>query len=399
MPSFKTIDDLQVSGKTALVRVDYNVPLRDGRITDTTRILRSKQTVDDLVGRGAKVVLLAHFGRPKGKADPEMSLRPVAEAAAGVLNRPVAFAEDCVGRTAKDAVNKLAPGEVLLLENLRFHAGEEANGPDFADSLADLGDLYIDDAFSAAHRAHASVDGLARRLPAAAGRLMQQELEALSKALERPERPVAAIVGGAKVSTKLDLLGNLVGKVQLLVVGGGMANTFLHALGVDVGTSLCETEMADTVTEIVKIAKANDCDILLPTDALVAKSLTANAVHDTVSVKDVPADRMILDIGPATAEHIVKRLGSCKTVVWNGPLGAFEVPPFDSGTNLVARAVADYSRAGRLLTVAGGGDTVSALANAKALEHFSYVSTAGGAFLEWLEGKTLPGVKALEDAA
>lgn len=398
MPSFKTLDDLQVSGKTALVRVDYNVPLRDGRVTDTTRIARSKQTVDDLIERGAKVVLLAHFGRPKGKPNSDMSLRPVAQAASKVLERPVAFAEDCIGPVAETEAERLAPGNVLLLENLRFHAGEEVNDPAFADSLAKLGDVYIDDAFSAAHRAHASVEGLARRLPAAAGRLMQQELEALAKTLENPERPVAAIVGGAKVSTKLDLLGNLVGKVQLLIVGGGMANTFLHALGVDVGASLCETEMSNTVGDIVKTAKAQDCDILLPTDALVARALAENAPHDCVSIKNVPTDQMILDIGPATAEHIVKRLADCKTLVWNGPLGAFEFPPFDRGTNAVAKAVADYSQQGRLLTVAGGGDTVAALANAQALEGFSYVSTAGGAFLEWLEGKTLPGVKALEDA-
>ncbi|MGP1254098.1 MAG: phosphoglycerate kinase [Kiloniellales bacterium] len=396
MTSFKTLDDLEVSGKTVLVRVDYNVPLRDGRVTDTTRIERSKPTVDDLAERGAKVVLLAHFGRPKGEPNAEMSLGPVAEAAAAVLGRPVAFAENCIGPAAETAVAKLTAGDVLLLENLRFHAGEESNDPDFADSLAKLGDIYIDDAFSAAHRAHASVEGLAHRLPAAAGRLMQQELEALSKALEKPERPVAAIVGGAKVSTKLDLLGNLVGKVQLLIVGGGMANTFLHALGVDVGASLCEADMADTVTHIVKTAKAQDCDILLPTDALIAAELKANTPYDTVSIKSVPGDRMILDVGPATAEHIAKRLGDCKTLVWNGPLGAFEFPPFDSGTNLVAKAAADLTRIGRLLTVAGGGDTVAALANAQALDRFSYVSTAGGAFLEWLEGKTLPGVKALQ---
>ncbi|WP_375593612.1 phosphoglycerate kinase [Algihabitans albus] len=398
MPSFKTLDDLDVTGKTVLVRVDYNVPLRDGRVTDATRIERSKPTVDDLAERGAKVVLLAHFGRPKGQSDDRLSLGPVTEAATAVLERPVAFADNCIGPAAEAAVAKLAPGNVLLLENLRFHAGEEGNDPGFADSLAKLGDIYVDDAFSAAHRAHASVEGLARRLPAAAGRLMQQELEALSRALEKPERPVAAIVGGAKVSTKLDLLGNLVGKVQLLVVGGGMANTFLHALGVDVGASLCEADMADTVTDIVKAAKANDCDILLPTDALIAAELKANTPYETVSIKNVPSDRMILDVGPATAEHIAKRLGACKTLVWNGPLGAFEFPPFDSGTNLVAEAAADLTRDGRLLTVAGGGDTVAALANAQALERFSYVSTAGGAFLEWLEGKTLPGVKALQDA-
>lgn len=403
MPRFKTLDDLArdpgLSGKTVLVRVDYNVPLKDGQVGDASRIARSRPTVDFLAGAGAKVVLLAHFGRPKGKPNPEMSLKPVAAAAGEILGRAVAFAEDCVGPPAEQAVAALQPGEVLLLENLRFHAEEEANDAGFSHKLAALGDLYVDDAFSAAHRAHASVEALARRLPAAAGRLMQEELEALGQALEHPERPVAAIVGGAKVSTKLDLLGNLIDKVDMLIVGGGMANTFLHALGVDVGSSLCEKEMAGTVEEIVGKAKAADCDIVLPTDALVAHELRANAPYDTVSVKDVPADRMILDIGPATAEHIVNRLGHAKTLVWNGPLGAFEVPPFETGTNLVAKAVADYTRQGRLLSVAGGGDTVAALAGAQVLDELSYVSSAGGAFLEWLEGKDLPGVKALEDAA
>jgi phosphoglycerate kinase len=402
MPRFKTIDDLAAShglaGQTVLVRVDFNVPIHDGQVSDATRIERSAPTIRELAEAGAKVVLLAHFGRPKGKRVPEMSLAPVAEAAGHVLGRPVAFADDCVGEPAEQAVAGLADGQVLMLENLRYHAEEEANEDGFADALARLGDLYVNDAFSAAHRAHASVEGLARRLPAAAGRLMQEELEALTKALESPERPVAAIVGGAKVSTKLDLLQNLIEKVDMLVVGGGMANTFLHALGVGVGASLCEKEMAGTVEEIVKAAKAKDCAIVLPTDALVADELKANAAYDTVSIKDVPDDRMILDVGPMTAEHIANRLGDCKTLVWNGPLGAFETPPFETGTNLVAKAAADYTRAGRLLSVAGGGDTVSALAKAHVLEDFTYVSTAGGAFLEWLEGKTLPGVKALEDA-
>jgi phosphoglycerate kinase len=399
MPRFKTLDDLEVSGKTVLVRVDFNVPLREGRVTDATRIERSRPTVVELADKGAKVVLLAHFGRPKGEPKPEMSLRPVAEAAAETLGRPVGFAEDCVGEAAQRAVAGMSAGDVLLLENLRFHAEEEKNDDGFAGRLAELGDLYVDDAFSAAHRAHASVEALARKLPAAAGRLMQEELEALTRALERPDRPVAAIVGGAKVSTKLDLLENLIEKTDLLIVGGGMANTFLHALGVDVGQSLCEREMAGTVEAIVKKAKDRDCDIVLPTDALVAHELRANAPYDTVSIKDVPHDRMILDVGPKTAEHIVNRLGACKTLVWNGPLGAFEVQPFETGTNIVAKAVADYTRAGRLLSVAGGGDTVSALAQAQVLDEMTYVSTAGGAFLEWLEGKTLPGVKALEDAA
>jgi phosphoglycerate kinase len=403
MPRFKTLDDLArepgLSGKTVLVRVDYNVPLKDGQVGDASRIERSKPTIDVLAEAGAKVVLLAHFGRPKGAPNPEMSLKPVAAAAGEILGRPVDFAADCVGPDAERAVAALQPGGVLLLENLRFHAEEEANDDAFAGKLAALGDLYVNDAFSAAHRAHASVEALARKLPAAAGRLMQEELEALGKALEHPERPVAAIVGGAKVSTKLDLLGNLIEKVDMLVVGGGMANTFLHALGVDVGASLCEREMAGTVEEIVRKAKARDCDIVLPTDALVAHELRANAPYETVSIKDVPADRMILDVGPLTAEHIVNRLGSAKTLVWNGPLGAFETQPFETGTNWVAKAVADYTREGRLLSVAGGGDTVAALAGAQVLDELTYVSSAGGAFLEWLEGKELPGVKALEDAA
>ncbi len=399
MSRFKTIDQLAVTGRRVLVRVDLNVPMADGRVTDATRIERIKPTLAALTGQGARVILLSHYGRPKGKRVPEMSLAPLVEPLEAALGCPVAFAPDCVGPKAAEAVAALGDGEVLLLENLRFHAGEEANDPAFADALAALGELYVDDAFSAAHRAHASVEALARRLPAAAGRLMQDELEHLALALEAPARPVIAIVGGAKVSTKLDLLGNLIRRMDLLVVGGGMANTFLHALGVAVGASLCERDMAATARDIVAAAKQAGCDIVLPTDAEVADRLAEGVASDTLSVKAIPEDRMILDVGPATSAHIARRLADCRTLVWNGPLGCFEVPPFDRATNQVARAAAKLTRDGSLLSVAGGGDTVAALAHAGVVADFSYVSTAGGAFLEWLEGKTLPGVAALEAAA
>ncbi|MEO3428072.1 phosphoglycerate kinase [Pelagibius sp. CAU 1746] len=399
MPKFKTLDDLDVAGKTVLLRVDFNVPMADGKVTDATRIERAAPTIRDLTAKGAKVLLLSHFGRPKGKPNPEMSLKPLVPAVSQVLGQEVAFAEDCIGAPAEAVAKGLKDGGVALLENLRFHAGEEANDPDFAEALAALGDAYVSDAFSAAHRAHASTEGVARLLPAAAGRLMQAELEHLAAALEKPKRPVAAIVGGAKISTKLDLLGNLVAKVDVLVIGGGMANTFLNAVGVDVGKSLCEHDLAETARDILAKAKAAGCDVVLPTDAVVAGEFKAGAANETVSVKAVPADKMILDCGPATAEHLAKRLAACATLVWNGPLGAFEIPPFDAATNAVAQAAAKLTRDGKLLTVAGGGDTVAALAHAGAIDDFSYVSTAGGAFLEWLEGKTLPGVKALEDAA
>jgi phosphoglycerate kinase len=399
MSRFKTIDQLAVTGRRVLVRVDLNVPMADGRVTDATRIERIKPTLAALTGQGARVILLSHYGRPKGKRVPEMSLAPLVGPLRAALGCPVAFAPDCVGPKAAEAVAALGDGEVLLLENLRFHAGEEANDPAFADALAALGELYVDDAFSAAHRAHASVEALARRLPAAAGRLMQDELEHLALALEAPARPVMAIVGGAKVSTKLDLLGNLIRRMDLLVVGGGMANTFLHALGVAVGASLCERDMAATARDIVAAAKQAGCDIVLPTDAEVADRLAEGVASDTLSVKAIPEDRMILDLGPATSAHIARRLADCRTLVWNGPLGCFEVPPFDRATNEVARAAAKLTHDGSLLSVAGGGDTVAALAHAGVVADFSYVSTAGGAFLEWLEGKTLPGVAALEAAA
>jgi len=399
MPKFKTLDDLDVAGKTVLLRVDFNVPMSGGKVTDATRLERAAPTIQDLTKKGAKVLLLSHFGRPKGKPNPEMSLQPLAPEIAKVLGHKVAFATDCIGAAAEKVVKDLKPGGVALLENLRFHPGEEANDVAFVKALAALGNVYVNDAFSAAHRAHASTEGIARLLPSAAGRLMQAELEHLAAALEKPKRPVAAIVGGAKISTKLALLGNLVAKVDMLVIGGGMANTFLNAVGVKVGKSLCEHDMAGTAKDILEKAKAAGCDVVLPTDAVVAAEFAAGATSETVSVKAVPQDKMILDVGPATAAHLARRLVDCATLVWNGPLGAFEIPPFDAATNAVAQAAAKLTREGRLLTVAGGGDTVAALAHAGVLDDFSYVSTAGGAFLEWLEGKTLPGVKALEDAA
>jgi phosphoglycerate kinase len=396
MGDLRTLEDFDVAGRTVLVRLDLNVPMQDGRVTDASRIERSVPTVKELLGKKAKVVVLAHFGRPKGKRESSMSLRPLCrplgEALGGI---EVAFAEDCIGEPARRAVDALRPGGVLLLENLRFHAGEEKNDPAFADALASLGDLYVDDAFSAAHRTHASITGLAERLPAAAGRLMQAEVEALSRALEHPERPLAALVGGAKVSTKLELLGNLIEKVDLLVLGGGMANTFLFAQGTPVGRSLCEKDMAATAREIMAKAEARNCRILLPIDGRVASEFKAGARSSVVPIELVPEEAMVLDIGPGSAEQISSMIETFRTLVWNGPLGAFEIPPFDAGTTAVAKRVAERTRAGRLMSVAGGGDTLSALAHAGVLEQFSYVSTAGGAFLEWLEGKELPGVAVL----
>lgn len=399
MTVFQTLDDHAVAGKRVLVRLDLNVPMKDGRVTDTTRIERAMPTVRELADAGARVIILCHFGRPKGKVVPEMSLAPVAAAVAETLGRPVAFASDCTGTSAAETVAALNDGDIAMLENLRFDAGEEGNNPALVDALAGHGDIFVNDAFSAAHRAHASVVGLAERMPAAAGRLMQQELEALGRALGNPERPVAAVVGGAKVSTKLDLLGNLVSRVDLLAIGGGMANTFLAAQGIEVGASLCEHDMTDTARDIMQKAEAAGCTIALPTDAVVAAEFASGAPSEVVSVHAVPADKMILDVGPASAADLAKRLADCRTLVWNGPMGAFELEGFDGGTNTVARAAADLTASGSLLSVAGGGDTVAALAHAGALERFTYVSTAGGAFLEWLEGKTLPGVAALEAAA
>ncbi len=392
---FRTIDALEVKGKRVLVRADLNVPAKDGKVTDTTRIDRSAATLKELAAKGAKVIVLTHFGRPKGRED-KYSQKLLLEPLAKAVGRTVAWAEDCVGPAAEAAVAALKDGDIALLENVRFHPEEEKNDAGFARQLAANGDLYVNDAFSTAHRAHASTEGLAHLLPAAAGRLMQAELEALGKALQHPEKPVAAVVGGAKVSTKLDLLGNLVAKVDYLIIGGGMANTFLFAEGVAVGKSLCEKEMADTARAIVAKAKAAGCHIVLPTDVVVASEFAENAPNKVVPANAVPDDMMILDAGPASAEAIIDRLGGCKTLVWNGPLGAFEIAPFDRATNAVAQVAAERTRQGKLLTVAGGGDTVAALAKAGVEDKFSYVSTAGGAFLEWLEGKTLPGVAALE---
>jgi phosphoglycerate kinase len=396
MARFRTLEDLAVAGRTVLVRLDLNVPMKDGEVTDATRIERSVPTVKELLEKGARVVVLAHFGRPRGKREPSMSLAPLAEplgrAVGGI---EVAFAEDCIGEPARRAVEALQPGGVVLLENLRFHAGEEKNDPAFADQLARLGDLYVDDAFSAAHRAHASITGLAERLPAAAGRLMQAEVEALTRALDDPERPLAALIGGAKVSTKLELLGNLIERVDVMVLGGGMANTFLFAEGKPVGKSLAEKEMADTARAIAAKAKERNCELVLPIDGRVARRFEAGAPSEVVRIEQVPDDGMILDIGPGSVEEIQKQLADCRTVVWNGPLGAFEIPPFDAGTTAVARRVAELTEAGRLMSVAGGGDTLAALAHAGVLDQLSYVSTAGGAFLEWLEGKELPGVAVL----
>jgi phosphoglycerate kinase len=397
MARVRTLDDLDPAGKTVLVRIDLNVPMQDGEVADATRIERIVPTLLELLDKRARVVALSHFGRPKGKRQSSMSLAPLREPLGQALGGvEVAFAEDCIGEPARTAVDALRPGMVVLLENLRFHPGEEANDPDFADALASLGELYVGDAFSAAHRAHASVVGLAERLPSAAGRLMQAEIEALTRVLEDPERPVLSIIGGAKVSTKLELLGNLIGKVDAMILGGGMANTFLLAQGTPVGKSLCERDMAETAREIMARAEARGCDILLPIDARIAKEFKAGAQSTEVPIELVPEDAMILDIGPASEELFCERIAKVRTVLWNGPLGAFEIPPFDAGTNAVAKKVGDLTAAGQLMSVAGGGDTLSALAHAGALEKLSYVSTAGGAFLEWLEGKTLPGVAVLQ---
>ena len=396
MTAFRTLDDAgALTGKRVLLRVDVNVPMENGRVTDATRIARIVPTIREIADKGGRVVLLAHFGRPKGKPVPSESLKPVVATIAEHLGRPVAFAEDCVGPAATEAVAALKDGDVLLLENTRFHAGEEKNDPAFTAELAANGDLYVNEAFSAAHRAHASTEGLAHALPAYAGRLMQAELDALTKGLEAPTRPVIALVGGAKVSSKIDLLQNLVAKVDMLVIGGGMANTFLHAQGLGVGKSLCEKDLADTALRIVEAAKAADCRIILPVDAVVAGEFKANAAHETVPVSAVPETGMILDAGPATVAEINAAIDTAATLVWNGPLGAFELTPFDAATVAAARHAAERTKAGKLVSVAGGGDTVAALNHAGVGETFSYVSTAGGAFLEWLEGKELPGVEAL----
>ena len=394
MANFRTLDHVDVKGKRVLVRVDLNVPIDNGVVADATRIERVAPALTELADKGAKVILLSHFGRPKGR-DTKNSLKPVAAEVARVIKRPVKFADDCVGAAAEDAVAAMKQGDILCLENTRFHAGEEKNDKAFVAALARLGDIWVNDAFSAAHRAHASTEGLGHVLPAYAGRSMQAELDALGKALEHPQRPVAAIVGGAKISTKLDLLGNLLSQVDALIIGGAMANTFLLALGKSVGKSLAEHDLLKTAQNILAKAKAAKKEIVLPIDAVVAEKFEANAPSRTVSVDAVGPNEMILDIGPKSIEQVVSVLARCKTLVWNGPFGAFEMEPFDTGTVEVAEAAAELTRAGKLVTVAGGGDTVAALNAAGAADRFTYVSTAGGAFLEWLEGKALPGVEVL----
>ncbi len=393
---YRTLDDLDVRGKRVLVRLDLNVPMKDGKVTDATRIERQSETVRELATRGARVIVLSHFDRPKGKVVPEMSLKPVAEPLADAIGRPVAFADDCIGETAKAAVARLKDGEVVLLENTRFHKGEEANDAAFSQEIAALGDIFVNDAFSAAHRAHASTEGVAHLLPSAAGRSMQTELTHLAKALEKPQRPVMAVVGGAKISTKIALLENLLAKVDTLVIGGAMANTFLGAQGHAVGKSLIEADQMDTARRIMEAAAKKGVTILLPKDVVLAKEFKANAANRTATVTNVGEDEMILDVGPKTIEDFTKQLQNTATLVWNGPFGAFEMTPFDTGTTGAAKAVAKRSAEGKLLSVAGGGDTVAALSHAGVVDAFTYVSTAGGAFLEWLEGQTLPGVAALE---
>ncbi|MBM3504588.1 MAG: phosphoglycerate kinase [Alphaproteobacteria bacterium] len=396
MEGLRTLDDIDVDGKTVIVRADLNVPMKDLYMTDGLRIARLTPTLRELLGRGAKIVLLSHFGRPDGKFDAKLSLRRVNEVLGAALNRPpLAFAEDCVGRDAEQAVAELEPGEILLCENLRFHAGEEDNDPAFAKALSRLGDIYVNEAFSCSHRAHASIEGITHFLPAAAGRGMEEELKALHRALDKPERPVAAIVGGSKVSTKLAALTNLLDKVQVLIIGGGMANTFLHAQGVAVGKSLCEPDLADTARDVLAKAKRLGCTVVLPVDAIVAPALKNGVATRTVAIQAVPKDEMILDIGPKSVAEVLTQLERCRTLVWNGPFGAFEIAPFDQGTTAIARDVAERTKQSKLLSVAGGGDTMAALAKAGVDTKLSYVSAAGGAFLEWLEGRVLPGVEAL----
>ncbi len=395
--TFRTLDDApSLAGKTALVRVDFNVPMENGKVTEDTRLRVALPTINKLRDAGARVALLAHFDRPKGKVVPSMSLRPVVDDLAHLLGAPVRFATDCVGDEAKAMIADLPPGGVVLLENVRFHAGEEANDPAFAAQLAELGDIYVNDAFSAAHRAHASTEGLARLLPAYAGESMRRELDALDAALGKPKKPVIGIVGGAKVSTKLDLLKNLVGKLDRLAIGGGMANTFLFAQGIDIGGSLAERDMADTAREILAEAKVRGCEILLPVDFVVATEVKPGAAaRPVVAGQPLSADDKILDAGPATVARLVDALTASKTLIWNGPLGVFEVPPFDTATVAVAHHAAALARAGVLIAVGGGGDTVAALHHAGVADDMTFVSTAGGAFLEWMEGKPLPGVEAL----
>ena len=394
MTAFRTLDRVDVKGKRILMRVDLNVPVENGVVTDSTRIERVAPAITEIADKGAKVILLSHFGRPKGR-DPTQSLKPVAAEVARIIKRPIKFADDCIGEPAEQAVDAMKPGEILCLENTRFHAGEEKNDPVFVAELAKLGDIWVNDAFSAAHRAHASTEGLGHKLPAYAGRTMQAELEALAKALENPQRPLVAIVGGAKISTKLDLLGNLLDKVNALIIGGAMANTFLLAQGKNVGKSLVESDLVSTALEIMDKAKAGKREIILPVDVVVAEKFEAHASSRVVDAGKVGVTDMILDIGPRSIEQVISVLARAKTLVWNGPFGAFEMEPFDNGTAEVAEAVAELTAAGKLVSVAGGGDTVAALNVAGVADRLTYVSAAGGAFFEWLEGKRLPGVEVL----
>ena len=398
LAKLESTDGLDLGGRRVLVRADLNVPVKDGKVADATRLERLLPGLEALANRGARVIVISHFGRPKAGPDPRLSLRPVAEALGQLLRRPVAFAEDCVGEPAERTVAALQPAQIAVLENVRFHQGEERNDPQFAKRLAALGDIFVNDAFSAAHRAHASTEAVAHLLPSYAGPLLLKEIAALKSVLDNPTRPTAAVIGGAKVSSKIDLLNNLAGKVDKLIVGGGMANTFLLAEGVGIGTSLAEPDLLDTAREIMATAKARHCEVLLPHDVVVADRLAAGAPARLVPTLGVPADTMILDLGPKTVAHYLGVIERCKTLVWNGPLGAFEVAPFGEGTFALARAVAGLCAAGRLVAVAGGGDTVAALNAAGVTDAFSYVSTAGGAFLEWLEGRTLPGIAALVQA-
>ena len=396
MAGFKTLDDIgDVRGKRVLVRVDLNVPMHDGTVGDTTRLSAMAPTVLELADKGAIVLLLSHFGRPKGAKNPALSLSLVIDAVSDTLGRGVMYISDCAGEGAKVGLTVLAPGDIAVLENTRFHPGEETNDPALVAAMAEIGEIYVNDAFSAAHRAHASTEGLAHVLPAFAGRAMEAELKALERALGQPERPVAAVVGGAKVSSKIDVLRHLVSRVDHLIIGGGMANTFLAARGVDVGKSLCEHDLVDTANAIFDAADAANCTIHLPYDVVTSREFRANPPVRTVNVHEVAADEMILDIGPAAVEALSDVLKNCRTLVWNGPLGAFETPPFDTATVALARTAAALTREGSLISVAGGGDTVAALNHAGVADDFTFVSTAGGAFLEWMEGKTLPGVAAL----
>lgn len=395
MQNFRTLDGVDLKGKRVLLRVDLNVPVENGVVSDATRIARAAPSITEIADAGGKVVLLSHFGRPKGKRDPQYSLKPVAAEVARVIKRPVTFVEDCIGETAQRAVAAMRPGDIVCLENTRFYSGEEKNDAAFVAELAKLGDVWVNDAFSAAHRAHASTEGLGHVLPAYAGRTIQAELSALERALDKPERPVAAIVGGAKISTKLDLLSNLLSKVDALIIGGAMANTFLLALGKKVGKSLVESDLTETARKIMDEARRGRREVVLPVDAVVAERLEANAPSRITLIADVGAADMILDIGPRSVEHVVSVLARSKTLVWNGPFGAFETEPFDNGTDAVAEAAAELTKAGKLVSVAGGGDTVAALNAAGVADRFTYISTAGGAFLEWLEGKALPGVEVL----